>query len=198
MSAMKKRGFTIIEVVLVLAIAGLIFIMVFIALPALQRAQRNTERRNNIALIKSAFERWRTNNSKTVTDSYSSRYKENGFCTFYNRYLTDLFDPATGEPYKVALWGTTKVVDCVNKKEYMRTGYDPDVHGSGSSRDSDNWANMEIGDIQFDDTAFCTDDGGFNDDVSQKLGENVYSGTRLYAIRIKLEGGATVCVDGSY
>ena len=30
-----KKGFTIIEVVLVLAIAGLIFLMVFIALPAL-------------------------------------------------------------------------------------------------------------------------------------------------------------------
>ena len=31
-------GFTIIEVVLVLAIAGLIFLMVFIALPAIQRS----------------------------------------------------------------------------------------------------------------------------------------------------------------
>ncbi|MCL2869540.1 prepilin-type N-terminal cleavage/methylation domain-containing protein, partial [Candidatus Saccharibacteria bacterium] len=34
-----RQGFTIIEVVLVLAIAGLIFLMVFIALPALQRSQ---------------------------------------------------------------------------------------------------------------------------------------------------------------
>ena len=39
--AKNKKGFTIIEVVLVLAIAGLIFLMVFIALPALQRSQRN-------------------------------------------------------------------------------------------------------------------------------------------------------------
>lgn len=30
-----KKGFTIIEVVLVLAVAGLIFLMVFLALPAL-------------------------------------------------------------------------------------------------------------------------------------------------------------------
>ena len=36
----NKKGFTIIEVVLVLAIAGLIFLMVFVALPALQRGQR--------------------------------------------------------------------------------------------------------------------------------------------------------------
>ncbi len=50
MSAMRpdegtRGGFTIIEVVLVLAIAGLIFLMVFIALPALQRAQRDSQRK---------------------------------------------------------------------------------------------------------------------------------------------------------
>ena len=33
----KQEGFTIIEVMLVLAIAALIFLMVFVALPALQR-----------------------------------------------------------------------------------------------------------------------------------------------------------------
>ena len=50
---MKKHklyeGFTIIEVVLVLAIAGLIFLMVFLALPALQRSQRDTQRKNDMA-----------------------------------------------------------------------------------------------------------------------------------------------------
>ena len=44
----NKTGFTIIEVVLVLAIAGLIFIMVFVALPALQRSQRDTGRREDV------------------------------------------------------------------------------------------------------------------------------------------------------
>ena len=41
-SSSQAVGFTIIEVVLVLAIAGLIFLMVFIALPVLQRSQRDT------------------------------------------------------------------------------------------------------------------------------------------------------------
>lgn len=40
-----NKGFTIIEVVLVLAIAGLIFLAVFLALPALQRNQRDTQRK---------------------------------------------------------------------------------------------------------------------------------------------------------
>ena len=44
----KDRGFTIIEVVLVLAIAALIFLMVFIALPALQASQRDTARKNDV------------------------------------------------------------------------------------------------------------------------------------------------------
>ena len=58
----KKSGFTIIEVVLVLAIAGLIFLMVFIALPALQRNQRDTSRKNDVALVSSAIKSWRSNN----------------------------------------------------------------------------------------------------------------------------------------
>ncbi len=193
----NKQGFTIIEVVLVLAIAGLIFAMVFIALPALQRMQRNTERRRNVALIKSAFEQWKVHNSVAVTDAYGSKYAANGFCTFYNKYLTDLKDPNTGEPYKVALWGTTNVVDCVNRREINRGRYDPEVHGTIGG-ETDNWALMEIGDIQFDDTAFCNEEGGFDDDVSKKLGHQVTSGTNLYAIRIRLEGGDALCLDGTY
>ncbi len=59
----NKKGFTIIEVVLVLAIAGLIFLMVFIALPALQRSQRNTRRRQDMARILSAFNDYQANNN---------------------------------------------------------------------------------------------------------------------------------------
>lgn len=59
---MKKRGFTIIEVVLVLAIGGLIFLMVFVALPALQRSQRNTQRRNDLDRVFSAVIDYQSNN----------------------------------------------------------------------------------------------------------------------------------------
>ena len=58
----NKKGFTIIEVVLVLAIAGLIFLMVFIALPALQRSQRNTQRQNDIARFVTAVNDFKVNN----------------------------------------------------------------------------------------------------------------------------------------
>ena len=56
------KGFTIIEVILVLAIAGLIFLMVFIALPALQRSQRDTQRRNDMARVATALTQYQANN----------------------------------------------------------------------------------------------------------------------------------------
>ncbi|MBS7346575.1 MAG: type II secretion system protein [Candidatus Sacchiramonaceae bacterium] len=57
-----KPAFTIIEVVLVLAIAGLIFLMVFIALPALQRSQRDTQRKQDVDRMYDATNRWLANN----------------------------------------------------------------------------------------------------------------------------------------
>ena len=44
-SSKKYAGFTIIEVLIVLAIAGLIMVVVFLAVPGLQRSQRNTQQR---------------------------------------------------------------------------------------------------------------------------------------------------------
>lgn len=62
----NKKGFTIIEVVLVLAIAALIFLMIFVALPALQRGQRDTARKNEAGAITAAITTYRSNNSGTL------------------------------------------------------------------------------------------------------------------------------------
>ena len=57
------RGFTIIEVVLVLAIAGVkYFLMIFLGLPALQRSQRNTARKQDYSTIASAIQTYKANN----------------------------------------------------------------------------------------------------------------------------------------
>lgn len=61
MKTQAKQGFTIIEVVLVLAIAGLIFLMVFIALPALQRNQRDTQRKNDVGRTVTAINNFQSN-----------------------------------------------------------------------------------------------------------------------------------------
>lgn len=50
----KESGFTIVEVMIVLGIAGLIILIVFLAVPALQRNARNTERTNDASLVGAA------------------------------------------------------------------------------------------------------------------------------------------------
>ena len=59
---LNKKGFTIIEVVLVLAIAGLIFLMVFVALPRLQISQRDTQRREDVGAVATAITQYQANN----------------------------------------------------------------------------------------------------------------------------------------
>ena len=62
----ETKGFTIIEVVLVLAIAGLIFLMVFIALPALQRSQRDSARKSEVGTVASAITSYQSNNRNGI------------------------------------------------------------------------------------------------------------------------------------
>lgn len=64
----KKRneGFTIIEVMIVLAIAGLIMLIVFLAVPALQRNSRNTQYKNDAASYAAAVTEWENNNNGKV------------------------------------------------------------------------------------------------------------------------------------
>jgi prepilin-type N-terminal cleavage/methylation domain-containing protein len=91
-----KKGFTIIEVVLVLAIAGLIFLMVFIALPALQRSQRDTQRNNDISRMMTAITQYQSNNRGKIPTDWSS---------FKTNYLTvnnaDTFEDPDGTAYTI-------------------------------------------------------------------------------------------------
>jgi len=62
----KNQGFTIIEVMIVLAIAGLILLIVFLAVPALQRNARNTSIKNDASAIAAAVTEYESNNSGTT------------------------------------------------------------------------------------------------------------------------------------
>lgn len=66
----KTDGFTIIEVLIVLAIAALIMLIVFIAVPALQRNARNNEIRNKASRLATATVEFKTNaNGKPPTST---------------------------------------------------------------------------------------------------------------------------------
>ncbi|HSX05761.1 MAG TPA: type II secretion system protein [Candidatus Saccharimonadales bacterium] len=61
----NQKGFTIIEVLIVLAIAGLIMVVVFLAVPALQRSQRNQSRKTDANNLLSAIADFTGNNGGT-------------------------------------------------------------------------------------------------------------------------------------
>jgi prepilin-type N-terminal cleavage/methylation domain-containing protein len=58
----KSDGFTIIEVLIVLAIAGLIMLIVFLAVPALNRNSHNTVIKSDASALAGAFSEYASNN----------------------------------------------------------------------------------------------------------------------------------------
>ena len=102
-----KKGFTIIEVVLVLAIAALIFLMVFIALPNLQTTQRDTQRRDDLARFAAQITQYSSNNRgkvpadeaawKTFLNEYLNESHKDGS----NAALNDVFVDPDGTPYEI-------------------------------------------------------------------------------------------------
>jgi prepilin-type N-terminal cleavage/methylation domain-containing protein len=89
----KEKGFTIIEVVLVLAIAALIFLMVFIALPALQRSQRDTQRKNDMSRVQTAIQNYQSNNRNALPTMNA------GFISGYLTVSGDSFSDPDGTAY---------------------------------------------------------------------------------------------------
>lgn len=67
----KEKGFTIIEVLIVLAIAGLILLVVFLAVPALQRNARNTSRKEDVASIMGGVSEYVNNNNGNLPTAVS-------------------------------------------------------------------------------------------------------------------------------
>jgi prepilin-type N-terminal cleavage/methylation domain-containing protein len=59
----RDQGFTIIEVLIVLAIAALILLIVFLAVPALQRNSRNTSRRADVSNMLASINEFVSNNN---------------------------------------------------------------------------------------------------------------------------------------
>ncbi len=63
----KQEGFTLIEVVLVLAIAGLIMVIVFLALSGAQKSRRDTARKSDANRLLAAIESCAGNNNGAYT-----------------------------------------------------------------------------------------------------------------------------------
>jgi prepilin-type N-terminal cleavage/methylation domain-containing protein len=167
----QQKGFTIIEVMIVLAIAGLIMVVVLIAVPQLQRSQRNNAAKAVLDRTFTEIQNYATNNNGKYPattgelDGFCTRYLEKTGASCANETgATFINDPKTGTPVRVAYSSTTTA--------------GPSVPTNGNSRTL---------------TVYSLSTGtGF-----QCSGEDVVAGSggRQVAATIALEGGAMACRD---
>ncbi len=97
----REKGFTIIEVVLVLAIAGLIFLVVFLALPQLQASRRDTQRKSDAGRLVAALENWAGNHGGNYPTQAELSSSTGPAWTTAN-IAGDYNDPSTGVTYLFA------------------------------------------------------------------------------------------------
>ena len=112
----SKKGFTIIEVVLVLAIAGLIFLMVFLALPALQRSQHDSQRTRDYTTL--------AGNITNFVSSNRNKLPKVGATLDANIYLNSTGEDPNGFPYVIS------VVECTTGQT-DKNGACPTTSGNG-------------------------------------------------------------------
>lgn len=64
-----QRGFTVVEIMIVLAVAGLILLVVLLAIPALERSSQNNQRRQDVQQILAAVSHYELNNGGNMPSS---------------------------------------------------------------------------------------------------------------------------------
>lgn len=120
----KEGGFTIIEVVLVLAIAGLIFLIVFLALPALQRSQRDTQRKNDLSRFMSQLTQYQSNHQGSIPAGTGTGAWNTSFVSAYLTNNGQTFnDPETGTAYTVNVYTNTTTQPSAEGQMYVYVGY---------------------------------------------------------------------------
>ena len=98
----KESGFTLIEVVLVLAIGALIILMALLAFNGAQRSRRDTARTNLAGQIQAAVEQYAANNNGSYPES-------TGFGDLKTKNSTSWVDPKNGAT--AVIIGTTTPAD---------------------------------------------------------------------------------------
>lgn len=112
MKKINKKGFTLIEVVLVLAIGGLIFLLAFIAFQQVSRNRRDTQRRSDAARTVAALANYRADRNNTLPAASANNQgcgtvAADTFGQFLTTYMckNGNFD-GPSKPYTVVDWQT--------------------------------------------------------------------------------------------
>lgn len=169
-----KQGFTIIEVVLVLAIAGLIFLMVFIALPALQRSQRNTQRRDDYSMLVTAVNSYMASNNGKLSNLATNKQGKTDLKP--SRWINSTGEDPNGNEYRIEAWLAGPWIN-----DHPKEGFD--FEEQVTSQDPGSLVYIII-------QANCRDTNQNGDPYPQKD-----SAARAFAVYGYLEGGSVFCQD---
>jgi prepilin-type N-terminal cleavage/methylation domain-containing protein len=159
------KGFTIIELMIVLAIAGLIILIVLLAVPALQRNSRNTARKTDATYMVDAIFDY---NSSIVTSS--TALPPGGY---------DCSPPLTGKLFCKYVEGHLSYYDLSNVL----------FHSNQHTPPASPPAVTNPNKILLDTFARCNDDG-----TATSVGASVKSTVVLYEIETK-DGPVPQCID---
>lgn len=193
-----KEGFTLVEAILVMGIAGLVFLMMMIALPALQRQERDTERREDITWLVDVIKKYQSNN-RGALPGLADKYEESdgsakiievvwdenalkdarvdSWAGFYRDHLKEGFKDPNGENYKLHIIkcsGSITDAECSGKAESV-----------ASELNSVGFPNDFV--LNLFTQAKCAND--------ESKGVVASSNSRKMAILYRMEGGGVYCAD---
>ncbi len=135
----RNEGFTIIEVLIVLAIAGLIMLVVFLAVPALQRNSRNTQRKSDVSSILGGIQEAVNNNGGQLPAAFPASNVKLGF---YN-VATDITYAVNASAQTAATtWSNTSKVYV---ESYAKCATPTTLDANPTSRNAVAWYFIEQG-----------------------------------------------------
>ncbi|MCA9349636.1 type II secretion system protein [Candidatus Saccharibacteria bacterium] len=131
-----KKGFTLIEVIIVLAIAALIMVVVFNSVGGAQKSQRDSQRRTDLGYLVSQLEQYAGNNNGDYPDpgdlsNFTANYIDNNDKSFR--------DPVAGEHYVLEENTTLESQEspsglCGGGEDLTESGYQPVYYNRLSRR----------------------------------------------------------------
>jgi len=107
----REQGFTLIEIVIVLAIAAAIMLMVFLAVTGARRSQRDTQRRGDASRMAATLEQYAANNGGNYPDAIDTA-DANG-PKWFTTYITGNFNAPGGGSYSAGAFTAAATVSAV-------------------------------------------------------------------------------------
>lgn len=130
----SKNGFTVLEVMFVLAIAGIILMLVLQAIPMLMRNSRNNRRKQDVSVVLEAISHWELNNSGDMPSWPTDNFMQYS-ASKLSYYDTSNLTVTAGDPHNTLYYkpGITNV-DALEVHNYAKC--DPATPGGYTNNDS--------------------------------------------------------------